>query len=151
MEAIDVPVKVGCVLDDGSIPPGYAHDDDAGADLTSTEDVEIEPFGRALIGTGVHLDLPDGKLAWVTPRSGLAVKRGLTVLNAPGLVDTGYHGEVKVCLINLDPDGVVKIRRGDRIAQLVIQDYDHAHFEAVTETRSSDRGSNGFGSTGVSD
>lgn len=150
MEVNGGPIKVGCVLDEDSTLPGYAHDDDAGADLTSTEDVEIKPFGRTLVGTGVHLDLPDGKLAWVTPRSGLAVKKGLTVLNAPGLVDTGYHGEVKVCLINLDPENTIKIRRGDRIAQLVIQDYDHVEFNVVDSTRTSGRGSDGFGSTGVS-
>lgn len=128
----------------------YAHAGDAGADLITTEKVTLEPFQRALVPTGVAIALPAGYVALVHPRSGLAVKRGVTVLNAPGTVDAGYRGEIKVPLINLDPEHTVVFEPGDRIAQLVIQRYAQATFVPATVLPGSDRAERGFGSTGVS-
>ena len=117
-----------------SLDPGhpvelrYAHAGDAGADLVAAEDVTLKPFQRALVPTGMAIALPAGYVALVHPRSGLAVKYGVTVLNAPGTIDAGYRGEVKVPLINLDPEHTMEFHRGDRIAQLVIQRYVEARF-----------------------
>ena len=143
-------ITVDCMIDDDASKPLYAHEDDAGADLMSDGEYTLRPGGRMLVGTGVRIGLPVGKLAWVTPRSGLAAKHGVTVLNAPGLIDHGYHGELKVCLVNLDPVEEFHIHKGDRIAQLVIQDCDHAVFRNVESFEESSRGESGFGSTGVS-
>ena len=124
----------------------YAHAGDAGADLRTTEEVTLKPFQRALVPTGVAIALPAGYVALVHPRSGLAVKQGVTVLNAPGTIDAGYRGEIKVPLINLDSEHTVTFHPGDRIAQLVIQRYVEAKFIEAETLPGSDRA---FGSTGV--
>ena len=108
-------------LDAGLEPPAYAHPGDAGADLRCTEDFLLGPGQRRLVGTGVAVALPDGYAAFVHPRSGLAARHGVTLVNAPGTVDAGYRGEIKVCLLNTDLEQAVGFTRGDRIAQLVIQ------------------------------
>ena len=128
----------------------YAHGGDAGADLMAAEAVELKPFQRALVPTGVAIALPAGYVGLVHPRSGLAVKQGVTVLNAPGTIDAGYRGEIKVPLINLDPERTVCFEVGDRIAQLVIQRYVEARFVPAETLPGSDRAERGFGSTGVS-
>ena len=127
----------------------YAHAGDAGADLRAAEAFELKPFERALVPTGVAIALPAGYVALVHPRSGLAAKQGVTVLNAPGTVDAGYRGEIKVPLINLDPERTARFEVGDRIAQLVIQRYVEARFVPALTLPGSDRGERGFGSTGV--
>ena len=128
--------------------PSYAHPGDAGADLFSRDTVTIAPGGRLLVPTGIAIALPAGYVALVHPRSGLAAKQGITVLNAPGTVDAGYRGEVKVILHNTDPHQEVTINRGDRIAQLVIQEYVQARFVVADQLPGSDRGQGGFGSSG---
>jgi dUTP pyrophosphatase len=144
-DAVPVPIRQ---LDPDLPPPRYAHPGDAGADLVAAESVEIPPGGRALVRTGVAIALPDGYVGLVHPRSGLATRLGVTVLNAPGTVDAGYRGEILVNLVNHDPDAVAKIARGDRIAQLVVQRVEHAHFHVVAELPGSSRGAGGHGSTG---
>ena len=128
----------------------YAHAGDASADLTAAEDVTLRPFERVLVPTGIAIALPAGYVGLVHPRSGLAVKQGVTVLNAPGTIDAGYRGEIKVPLINLDPEHTVVFHAGDRIAQLVIQRYVEATFVPAEVLPGSDRAERGFGSTGVS-
>ena len=128
--------------------PAYAHPGDAGADLVSTVDVELAPGERALVPTGIAIALPDGYVALVHPRSGLAARHGLSIVNTPGTVDAGYRGEIKVLLINHDPAETIVLRRGDRIAQLVIQRYERAAFVAVDTLPDSVRGGGGYGSTG---
>jgi dUTP pyrophosphatase len=128
--------------------PVYAHDGDAGADLTTTVDVHLEPGERVLVPTGLALALPAGYVALVHPRSGLAARCGLSIVNSPGTVDAGYRGEVKVMLINLDPRLPVVLRRGDRIAQLVVQQVERARFVEVDALPGSARGTGGHGSTG---
>jgi len=128
--------------------PSYAHSGDAGADLRSSEGFELRPGERRLVGTGVAISLPAGYAAFVHPRSGLAARHGITIVNAPGTVDAGYRGEIKVCLINTDRTQPVNIARGDRIAQLVIQPVNTAVFVPVTALPSSARGIGGYGSTG---
>lgn len=128
--------------------PDYAHPGDAGADLVTAVDVELGPGQRATVGTGVAIALPDGFAAFVHPRSGLAAKRGVTLVNAPGTVDAGYRGEIKVTLINTDPAGPVRLRRGDRVAQLVVQRVERATFHEATALPGSVRGDGGHGSTG---
>ncbi len=128
--------------------PSYAHPGDAGADLTTTVDVRLEPGERAMVPTGIAVALPEGYVALVHPRSGLAARFGLSIVNAPGTVDAGYRGEIKVMLVNLDPRTPVELRRGDRIAQLVIQQVEHARFVAVERLPDSVRGDGGYGSTG---
>lgn len=135
-------------LDDDLPTPRYEHPGDAGADLVAAHDVAIAPGERALVGTGVSIALPYGYVGLVHPRSGLAARHGITVLNAPGTVDAGYRGEIKVNLINLDPRETVRIVRGDRIAQLVVQAVERAHFHVVDELPGSGRGTGGHGSTG---
>src|SRR5215217_5157748 len=115
-------------LDPGLEPPSYAHVGDAGADLRSTETFQLEPGERALVGTGVAIALPAGYAAFVHPRSGLAARFGVSILNAPGTVDAGYRGEIKVNLVNHDPRERVLLRRGDRIAQLIVQKVERAVF-----------------------
>lgn len=127
----------------------YAHAGDAGVDLTTTVEVTLAPFERALVPTGIAIALPAGYVGLVHPRSGLAVKQGVTVLNAPGTVDAGYRGEIKVPLINLDPEHTAVFHPGDRIAQLVIQRYVEARFVRAASLPGSDRAERGFGSTGV--
>ncbi|MEV7966297.1 dUTP diphosphatase [Sphaerisporangium sp. NPDC088356] len=128
--------------------PSYAHPGDAGADLHAAEDVELLPGERAVVGTGVAIALPDGYAAFVHPRSGLAAKFGVTLVNAPGTVDAGYRGEIRVTLLNTDAKDVVRLRRGDRIAQLVVQRVEKAAFYEVERLPGSARGAGGFGSTG---
>ncbi len=135
-------------LDAGVPLPSYAFGGDAGADLTAAEDVELAPGERALVGTGLAIALPDGYAAFVHPRSGLAAKHGVTLVNAPGTVDAGYRGEIKVTLLNTDAEHPVSFKRGDRIAQLVIQRVERATFHEVEVLPESMRGDGGFGSTG---
>jgi dUTP pyrophosphatase len=134
---------------DPEVPlPAYAHPGDAGADLSAAEDVDLGPGERALVRTGVAIALPPGYAAFVHPRSGLAARHGVTLVNAPGTVDAGYRGEIKVTLLNTDREHPVSFRRGDRIAQLVVQRVARAAFREVTELPESVRGEGGFGSTG---
>ena len=146
---VDVAVQM---LDPDLPLPSYAHPGDAGADLVAREDARLAPGGgRATVATGVALALPDGFVGLVHPRSGLAARHGVTVLNGPGTVDAGYRGEIKVTLLNTDPDQEFTVRRGDRIAQLVVQRVEHARFEAVAPDQglpTSVRGAGGHGSTG---
>ncbi|GAA3411079.1 dUTP diphosphatase [Streptosporangium vulgare] len=135
-------------LDADLPPPSYAHPGDAGADLHAAEDVELLPGERAVVGTGLAIALPEGYAAFVHPRSGLASRHGVTLVNAPGTVDAGYRGEIRVTLINTDAKDAVRLRRGDRIAQLVIQKVEKAAFHEVDRLPGSARGAGGFGSTG---
>ncbi|MDX3108212.1 dUTP diphosphatase [Nonomuraea angiospora] len=135
-------------LDAGLPMPSYAHAGDAGADLYAAEDVELLPGERAVVGTGVAIALPDGYAAFVHPRSGLAAKHGVTLVNAPGTVDAGYRGEIRVTLINTDAKEPFRLQRGDRVAQLVVQRVERAAFHEVERLPGSVRGANGFGSTG---
>ncbi|MEV6030025.1 dUTP diphosphatase [Nonomuraea sp. NPDC052116] len=135
-------------LDAGLPMPSYAHAGDAGADLYAAEDVELLPGERAVVGTGVAIALPDGYAAFVHPRSGLAAKHGVTLVNAPGTVDAGYRGEIRVTLINTDAKEPFRLQRGDRVAQLVVQRVERAAFYEVESLPGSVRGANGFGSTG---
>ena len=135
-------------LDDDAPLPSYAHPGDAGADLITTVDVRLEPGERAMVPTGIAVALPEGYVALVHPRSGLAARFGISIVNAPGTVDAGYRGEIQVMLINLDPRTPVELRRGDRIAQLVIQQVERARFVAVERLPDSVRGEGGYGSTG---
>ncbi|MGH3735988.1 MAG: dUTP diphosphatase [Micromonosporaceae bacterium] len=142
-----VPVAVRRL--DPDLPlPAYAHPGDAGADLVAAEPVELPPGSHALVPTGVAIALPDGYVGLVHPRSGLAARYGVTVLNAPGTVDAGYRGEIKVNLINHDPVRAFRVARGDRIAQLVVQRVERASFHLVDELPESRRGAGGHGSTG---
>jgi dUTP pyrophosphatase len=134
---------------DAEVPlPSYAHPGDAGADLTTTVDVLLGPGERALVPTGISIALPEGYVALVHPRSGLAARFGVSIVNAPGTVDAGYRGEIKVMLINLDPRDPVALQRGDRVAQLVIQQVERARFVEVDSLPGSVRGDGGYGSTG---
>jgi dUTP pyrophosphatase len=135
-------------LDAGLPAPEYAHVGDAGADLVTAVDVTLAPGERALVPTGIAIAMPRGYVALVHPRSGLAARHGLSIVNTPGTIDAGYRGEVKVLLINLDPARSVELRRGDRVAQLVIQRVERARFTEVEELPDSSRGSGGYGSTG---
>jgi dUTP pyrophosphatase len=135
-------------LDPGVPVPSYEHPGDAGADLVTTVDATLAPGERALLPTGIAIALPDGYAAFVHPRSGLAVRFGVSLVNAPGSVDAGYRGEIRVSVINLDPHHPVVFRRGDRIAQLVIQPVVRARFHEVERLPGSARGDGGFGSTG---
>ena len=129
--------------------PGYARSGDAGADLRITESVTLQPGERRLVGTGVRIALPAGTFGMVTPRSGQAAKRGLGIVNSPGIIDSGYRGELMVTLLNTDKTKSFHVQRGDRIAQLVIQKYEHATFTVVDELEQTERGSSGFGSSGI--
>ena len=136
---------------DPSLPlPVYAKPGDAGADLCSSEDLVIAPGERALVPTGISIALPEGFAAFVHPRSGLAIKNGIGIVNSPGTIDAGYRGEIKVILINHDRSEEFVITRGDRIAQLVVQRGESAQFVEVANLPESARGAGGFGSTGVS-
>ena len=129
--------------------PHRAHPEDAGADLYSAEDVTLQPGERALIGTGIAIALPVGTVGLIHPRSGLAAKQGLSIVNTPGTVDAGYRGELKVCLINTDRSEPFVITRGMRIAQLVVQRVELASFQEVDELDETVRGAGGYGSTGT--
>ncbi|KAA0979736.1 dUTP diphosphatase [Paeniglutamicibacter gangotriensis] len=143
--SVDIALKM---LDPELPVPSYAHEGDAGADLCAREDVTLAPGQRALVPTGVALGLPLGFVGLIHPRSGLATKHGLTVVNAPGTVDAGYRGELKVTLLNTDASTPIVLKRGDRIAQLVIQRVERARFLQVQELDDTARGAGGFGSTG---
>ena len=136
------------LVDEGMAPPTYAHASDAGADLCSAIDFTLEPFERRVVPTGIAIALPAGHAGFVHPRSGLSSRHGVTVVNAPGTIDSGYRGEVKVPLINLDPKVPMRISRGDRIAQLIIREVRQADFRVGDSLDDSDRGAGGFGSTG---
>lgn len=135
-------------LDEGLPLPTYAHPGDAGADLVTAIDVELGPGERATVPTGIAVALPDGYAAFVHPRSGLAARFGVGIVNAPGTVDAGYRGEIKVLLVNHDPTRPVTLSRGDRIAQLVVQRVERARFHEVALLPGSARGEGGHGSTG---
>ena len=142
-------VDVLVVRLDADLPlPEYSHPGDAGVDLLSTIDVEVAPGERVLVPSGIAIALPDGYGAFVHPRSGLAIRDGLTVANAPGTVDAGYRGEIKVGLVNLDRQNAVSVKRGDRIAQLVVQRVEKVAFHEVETLPGSVRAAGGFGSTG---
>jgi len=146
-EADRVPVLIQRL--DPSLPlPERAHPGDAGADLFAAADVELAPGQRVVVPTGVAIALPDGYAAFVHPRSGLAARYGVTIVNAPGTVDAGYRGEIRVTLLNTDADSPVRFQRGDRIAQLVVQRVEYPAFHEVDRLPGSARGDGGFGSTG---
>ena len=145
MDAPELPVRR---LDPGLPLPAYAHPGDAGADLCAATEVVLPPGGRATVGTGIAVAVPDGYAAFVHPRSGLASRHGITLVNAPGTVDAGYRGEVKVVLLNTDPAEPFTVRRGDRIAQLVVQPVTRARLLDSDELPPTPRGDGGFGSTG---
>lgn len=140
-ETVDVPIIA-------AETPGYAHPGDAGADLVAAESVRLEPGERALVATGVRIALPDGYAAFVVPRSGLAARHGITIVNSPGTVDAGYRGEIKVSLLNTDPREAYDVAVGDRIAQLILTPVSRARFLPVETLPESVRGAGGFGSTG---
>ncbi len=142
---MNVPVVVGKV----ELLPRYARPGDAGADLRCTSAVVLEPGQRVVVGTGVRVALPVGTVGLVTPRSGLAARRGLGIVNSPGVVDSGYRGEILVCLINHDAEETITLDAGDRVAQLVVLPFVAAQFEAVEALDETERGSGGYGSTGV--
>jgi dUTP pyrophosphatase len=141
VDTVDVLISAGHV-------PVYSHPGDAGADLLSTEALELAPGQRATVGTGVSIALPDGYVAFVVPRSGLASKHGITIVNSPGTVDAGYRGEIKVTLLNTDSSEAYPVAVGDRIAQVIIMPVSRATFIPVTVLPGSSRGEAGFGSTG---
>ncbi|HJB62531.1 MAG TPA: dUTP diphosphatase [Candidatus Microbacterium pullistercoris] len=140
-ETVDVPIVASHV-------PAYAHPGDAGADLVSTASVRLEAGERALVPTGVRIALPEGYAAFVVPRSGLAVRHGITVVNSPGTIDAGYRGEIKVALLNTDRAEAYEIAAGDRIAQLIVSPVARARFLPVDDLDESVRGEGGFGSSG---
>jgi dUTP pyrophosphatase len=129
--------------------PAYATIGDAGMDLFAAEDVSLKPFGRAAVPTGIALAIPEGYAGFVQPRSGRALNEGLGVVNSPGLIDSGYRGEIKVIVINLNDVGLIDIHRGQKIAQIVFQKVEQADVEVVDELPASERGARGFGSTGI--
>jgi dUTP pyrophosphatase len=134
---------------DAELPmPAYARPGDAGADLHAASDVVLAPGERALVATGIAIALPSGYAGFVHPRSGLAARCGLSIVNAPGTIDAGYRGEIVVCLVNLDPRTPIRISRGDRIAQLVVQRVEQARFVEVEHLPAAERGTSGYGSTG---
>jgi dUTP pyrophosphatase len=135
-------------LDPDLPAPSYAHDGDAGADLVTAVDVDLAPGERAMVPTGTAIALPEGFAAFVHPRSGLAARCGMALVNAPGTIDAGYRGEIQVIVINLDPKEPIRLTRGDRIAQLIIQRVERARFVEVEELPESVRADGGFGSTG---
>ena len=144
-----VDLQIQVVRLDPDLPvPAYAHPGDAGADLVAAVDVQLAPGERALVPTGIAIALPEGYVALVHPRSGLAARHGLSIVNSPGTIDAGYRGEIKVLLVNHDPREPIELRRGDRIAQLVVQRFERAQFVEVDTLPESVRGAGGYGSTG---
>ncbi len=146
MSRVDVRIKR---LDSSVELPSYAYTGDAGLDLRANSSVDIPPYHRVLIPTGLAIALPDGYAGFVQPRSGLALKKGLTIANTPGLIDAHYRGELKVIAVNLDPQEPIHIERGERIAQLVIQEVPTVELVEVDELDETDRGAGGFGSSGT--
>ncbi len=145
-DRIDLPIKR---LDSEVELPSYAYAGDAGLDLRSNEEIDLEPLERRLVGTGLAIAIPDGYAGFVQPRSGLALREGLSMANTPGLIDAHYRGELKVCAVNLDPEKTIHISKGERIAQLVIQKVPAVTLVEVAELDQTDRGAGGFGSSGV--
>lgn len=145
-DRIDLPIMR---LDPTVELPSYAYEGDAGLDLRSSEDVVLEPLERRLVSTGLAIAIPEGYAGFVQPRSGLALREGLSMANTPGLIDAHYRGELKVCAINLDPNRSIAITRGERIAQLVIQKVPSVRLVEVDELDQTDRGAGGFGSSGT--
>jgi dUTP pyrophosphatase len=143
---IELPIQR---LREDAVVPARAYPGDAGLDLTACERVELGPGERALVGTGLAIAIPDGYAGFVQPRSGLALRHGVTCLNTPGLIDAGYRDEISVLLVNLDPTTTFAVARGDRIAQLVIQRVEDVEWEAVDSLDDSARGTGGWGSTGT--
>ncbi len=134
---------------DRSIPvPGYAHAGDAGLDLYSSINCKLRPFERKMIPTGIKISIPQGHAGFIQPRSGLAAKNGISIVNTPGLIDSGYRGEVFAILINLDPKNIFKVKKGDKICQLVIQKVEKINLEITKDLGDTSRGEGGFGSTG---
>lgn len=146
MSNIQVSIKR---LDPSVELPAYAYQGDAGLDLRANESVRLKPFERAMVSTGLAIAIPDGYAGFVQPRSGLAIKRGLSIVNTPGLIDAHYRGELKIIAINLDPEHDLIIERGERIAQLVIQEVQSVELVEVDELDATDRGNGGFGSSGT--
>ena len=146
MSNLVLPIKR---LDPSVELPRYAYCGDAGLDIRSNEDIVLKPYERAMVSTGLAIAIPDGYAGFMQPRSGLAAKQGLTVLNTPGLMDAHYRGELKIIIINLDKEHSVSIRKGDRIAQLVIQAVPQVELNEVDDLGDTDRGQGGFGSSGV--
>ena len=146
MAFISVPIKN---LDSTLEVPSYTREGDAGLDLKSTVDAVLQPFQRSLIPCGISVAIPQGYAGFIVPRSGLAAKHGISIVNAPGLIDSNYRGEIKVILVNLDPEQPFEIKRGDRIAQLVIMETPPVKLVEVDELDSTNRGASGFGSSGV--
>ena len=143
---VRIPIKK---LSDNAKVPQYAYAGDAGVDLCATQALELKPGQRALVPTSIAIALPEGYAGFVMPRSGLAVKHGISIVNTPGLIDSNYRGELKVCLINLDQTNSFNINVGDRIAQLVVMPTTHINFKQVDALDSTQRGSGGFGSSGI--
>ncbi len=141
-------IKITRLVDEAVIPT-YAYPGDAGMDLRAVAPATLAPLERALIPTGLAIAIPQGYAGFVQPRSGLAIKQGITVLNTPGLIDSHYRGELKVALINLDPHTTFSIASGDRIAQLVIQKVEEVTWKLVEELEATERGQGGFGSSGI--
>ena len=146
VDRITVPIKR---LDPSVELPSYAYEGDAGLDLRSAEDVTLAPHERRLVSTGLAIAIPEGYAGFVQPRSGLALREGLSMANTPGLIDAHYRGELKVCAVNLDDSTPIRITRGERIAQLVIQRVPVVQLLEVEELEETDRGEGGFGSSGV--
>jgi dUTP pyrophosphatase len=145
---VDAPRVLVRRLDPDLALPAYAHPGDAGADVVTAVDIELAPGQRAVVPTGIAIAVPDGYAVFVHPRSGLAARFGVTLVNAPGTVDAGYRGEIKVTMLNTDAEQAVRFRRGDRIAQLVVQRVERATFTVVDALPDSSRAEGGFGSTG---
>lgn len=145
MKSIALPLQL---LHPQAQPPAYAHTDDAGLDLRSIEDITLQPFERKLISTGIAIEIPSGYAGFVQPRSGMAIKHGLSLINTPGLIDANYRGEILVPAVNLDSKEPIHIKQGDRIAQLVILPVAHADIKVVSALSLSQRGVDGFGSSG---
>ncbi|MEE8703672.1 MAG: dUTP diphosphatase [Olsenella sp.] len=148
MSEADVRLRVRR-LDAGVELPAYAYEGDAGLDLRSAEDVTLEPGERRLVSTGLAVAIPDGYAGFVMPRSGLALREGLSMANTPGLIDAHYRGELKICAVNLDPKRPIRIERGERVAQLVILKVPRVELVEVSALDETDRGTGGFGSSGV--
>lgn len=145
-DRIELPIKR---LDPSVELPSYAYSGDAGLDLRSNEDVDLKPLERRLVSTGLAIAIPEGYAGFVQPRSGLALREGLSMANTPGLIDAHYRGELKVCAVNLDSEKTIHITKGERIAQLVIQKVPVVSLVEVSELDETDRGAGGFGSSGV--
>jgi dUTP pyrophosphatase len=145
--SVDIKIKV---LEEGLTVPRYAHPGDAGLDLPSRADMVLEPGQRAMVPTGIAVAIPAGFAGFVLPRSGLAARHGISLVNSPGLIDSGYRGEVSVVMINTDRSAPFQIQRGDRIAQLVIQKVEEVSVSQVQDLDDTSRGEGGFGSTGLS-